>query len=118
MRPIARQVMTVFTTTDPGADPAQSALAPFAIGMSVFVVHIATIPITGTSINPARSFGPAVVAGGDCWNDQWVFWIGPYCGAILAAVVYVFVFATKERRREIEKGSNQVQDTAAATIPK
>ncbi|GLJ52931.1 hypothetical protein SUGI_1127520 [Cryptomeria japonica] len=52
-------------------------LAPFPIGFAVFMVHLATIPITGTGINPARSFGAAVIYGHDkIWDDQWIFWVG------------------------------------------
>ncbi|KAJ4803338.1 Plasma membrane intrinsic protein [Rhynchospora pubera] len=57
--------------------------------LSVFVVHLATIPITGTGINPARSLGAAVMYNEDKpWDDQWIFWVGPFVGAGLAAIYY------------------------------
>ncbi|OAE30696.1 hypothetical protein AXG93_402s1090 [Marchantia polymorpha subsp. ruderalis] len=53
-------------------------LAPLPIGLAVFVVHLATIPITGCGINPARSFGPAALWNHQqAWDDQWIFWVGP-----------------------------------------
>ena len=48
-------------------------LAPFAIGMSVFIIHLILIPVDGCSINPARSFGPAMVAR--VFHDYWIFWV-------------------------------------------
>ncbi|KAI7751599.1 hypothetical protein M8C21_019146 [Ambrosia artemisiifolia] len=67
-------------------------LAPLPIGFAVFMVHLATIPITGTGINPARSFGAAVIYGKEkAWDDQWIFWVGPMIGAAIAAVYHQFV---------------------------
>ncbi|KAL2629086.1 hypothetical protein R1flu_013772 [Riccia fluitans] len=67
-------------------------LTPLPIGLAVFVVHLVTIPITGCGINPARSFGPAVVWNHDkAWDDQWIFWVGPFIGASLAAAYHQFV---------------------------
>ncbi|KQJ95667.1 probable aquaporin PIP2-8 [Brachypodium distachyon] len=88
-------VYTVFSATDPkrmARDSHISVLAPLLIGFSVFVVHLATIPVTGTSINPARSFGPAVVYNGEkAWADLWIFWVGPFTGAAVAMVYHQFV---------------------------
>ncbi|RXI01283.1 hypothetical protein DVH24_001517 [Malus domestica] len=67
-------------------------LAPLPIGFAVFIVHLATIPITGTGINPARSFGAAVIYNNDkVWNDQWIFWVGPFIGATIAALHYQYI---------------------------
>ena len=58
------------------------------IGLTLVVVHILGIGLTGTSVNPARSFGPALFAGGDALKSLWVFIVGPLAGGALAAVVY------------------------------
>uniref|UniRef100_A0A251SVY1 Putative plasma membrane intrinsic protein 1C n=1 Tax=Helianthus annuus TaxID=4232 RepID=A0A251SVY1_HELAN len=65
---------------------------PLPIGFAVFLVHLATIPITGTGINPARSLGAAIIYNKDhAWNDHWIFWVGPFIGAALAAIYHVIV---------------------------
>ncbi len=69
-------------------------LAPAAIGLTVLVDHLFGVPVTGASMNPARSFGPAFVAG--AWDNHWVFWVGPLVGGGLAALVYEFVFLRRE----------------------
>ncbi len=69
-------------------------LAPIAIGLTVMVDHFVGIPLTGASMNPARSFGPAVVA--NIWTDHWIYWLGPLIGAGTAAVIYEFVFLHRE----------------------
>jgi aquaporin related protein len=62
--------------------------APFVVGMAIFICHMIGTPIDGTSINPARSFGPAVVTG--VWTNQfWIFWIGPLVGSIFAVMIYM-----------------------------
>lgn len=58
------------------------------IGLTLTLVHIFGIGLTGTSVNPARSIGPAIFAGGDALSDLWVFIVGPLVGAALAAIVY------------------------------
>ncbi len=65
-------------------------LAPPAIGLTVLVDHLMGVPVTGASMNPARSFGPAVAAG--AWDNHWIFWVGPLVGGVLAGFVYEFLF--------------------------
>ncbi|KAK6140218.1 hypothetical protein DH2020_026016 [Rehmannia glutinosa] len=88
-------VYTVFSATDPKRNARDShvpVLAPLPIGFAVFMVHLATIPITGTGINPARSFGAAVIFGKDkAWDDQWIFWVGPLIGAAIAAIYHQYI---------------------------
>ncbi|XP_057769229.1 probable aquaporin PIP2-8 [Salvia miltiorrhiza] len=88
-------VYTVFSATDPKRNARDShipVLAPLPIGFAVFMVHLATIPITGTGINPARSFGAAVIYGHQkSWDDHWIFWVGPMVGALAAAIYHQFV---------------------------
>lgn len=88
-------VYTVFSATDPKRNARDShvpVLAPLPIGFAVFMVHLATIPITGTGINPARSLGAAVIYNKDkAWDDQWIFWVGPFIGAAIAAFYHQFI---------------------------
>ena len=60
-------------------------------GLTLFVIHIFGIPVTGTSVNPARSLGPALLVGGAAIEQLWLFWVAPILGAILAAVIWKYV---------------------------
>ncbi len=62
--------------------------AGLAIGMALVLIHIVGIPITGTSVNPARSLGPAVFVGGLALEQLWLFWVAPIIGGIIAALVW------------------------------
>lgn len=66
--------------------------AGLAIGLSLVLIHLVGIPITGTSVNPARSLGPALVVGGAALSQLWLFWVAPIIGGILAAVVWRWGF--------------------------
>ena len=66
--------------------------------MTVFIAHLAAIPIDGCSINPARSFGAAVAKGE--WNHQWLFWVAPIAGGLSAAIVYELLFRPGARAQE------------------
>lgn len=68
-----------------------SAVAGLVIGLSLTLVHLFGIHFTGTSVNPARSFGPAIFKGGDAFANVWVFIVAPLVGAVLAAVIYNFM---------------------------
>lgn len=63
-------------------------MAGLAIGLTLVLIHLVAIPITGTSVNPARSFGPAILAGGNALSQLWLFMVAPSVGAILAAFVW------------------------------
>nr|AGV54529.1 aquaporin-like transmembrane channel protein [Phaseolus vulgaris] len=88
-------VYTVFSATDAKRSARDShvpILAPLPIGFAVFLVHLAPIPITGTGINPARSLGAAIIFNKDLgWDDHWIFWVGPFIGAALAALYHQVV---------------------------
>ncbi len=62
--------------------------AGLAIGLTLVMIHLVAIPIDGTSVNPARSLGPAVFVGGTALGQLWVFWVAPIIGGIIAAVVW------------------------------
>lgn len=72
-----------------------SNVAGLVIGLSLVLVHLIGIPFTGTSVNPARSFGPALLVGGDALADVWVFIVAPLVGGVLAALVYKFLDSKK-----------------------
>jgi aquaporin Z len=62
--------------------------APVAIGLALTLIHLISIPVTNTSVNPARSTGPALFAGGDYVVQLWLFWLAPIAGAVLGALLY------------------------------
>jgi len=67
---------------------APKGFAPIAIGLCLTLIHLVSIPVTNTSVNPARSTGPAIFVGDWAISQLWLFWVGPIVGAILAGVVY------------------------------
>jgi aquaporin Z len=69
-----------------------STMAGLAIGVTLMLIHLVTIPVTGTSVNPARSLGPAVFAGGQALAQLWLFFVAPIAGAIVAALIWRFGF--------------------------
>jgi aquaporin Z len=77
-------LMVIFGTTAKNASPMMAGLA---IGLSLTLIHLVVIPITGTSVNPARSLGPALFAGGMAMQQLWLFIVAPVAGGIFAAVV-------------------------------
>ena len=70
---------------------APQGLAPIAIGLGLTLIHLISIPVTNTSVNPARSTGVAVFAGGWAIEQLWLFWVAPIAGALLGAAVYRFI---------------------------
>ena len=78
----------IFTILGVTSDESKSGVAGIVIGLTLAFVHIIGIPLTGTSVNPARSIGPAVLAGGDALANVWIFIVAPLAGAALAAVVF------------------------------
>jgi aquaporin Z len=67
---------------------APQALAPLAIGLALTVIHLVSIPVTNTSVNPARSTGPALFAGAWALEQLWLFWVAPIAGAVIAGLVH------------------------------
>jgi aquaporin Z len=70
---------------------APKGFAPIAIGLCLTLIHLISIPVTNTSVNPARSTGPAVFVGGWALSQLWLFWLAPLIGAVLAGVIYRWV---------------------------
>jgi aquaporin Z len=70
--------------------------APIAIGLCLTLIHLISIPVTNTSVNPARSTGVAIFAGGWALGQLWLFWVAPIVGAILGATVYRFIGAAEK----------------------
>ena len=70
---------------------APKGFAPIAIGLGLTLIHLISIPVTGTSVNPARSTGVAVYAGGWAVAQLWLFWVAPIIGAVMGAFVYRFL---------------------------
>ena len=74
---------------------APQGFAGISIGLTLVLIHIVGIPITGTSVNPARSLGPAVFVQGEALTQLWLFWAAPIIGAVLAALAWKFLFEQK-----------------------
>ncbi len=78
-------LMIILGATD---ERAPKGFAPIAIGLGLTLIHLISIPVTNTSVNPARSTGPAIFAGGWALGQLWLFWVAPIVGAAIAGVVY------------------------------
>ncbi|KAL4630975.1 aquaporin-4 [Arapaima gigas] len=95
-------VFTVFATCDPKREDLKGSAA-LAVGFAVVVSHLFAIPYTGASMNPARSFGPAVVTWS--WENHWVYWTGPVMGGVAAAALYEYLYCPdrelKQRIRDV-----------------
>ncbi|MGH2415318.1 MAG: aquaporin Z [Microcystaceae cyanobacterium] len=97
-------LMVILGATDRRAP---QGLAGIPIGLSLTLIHLITIPITNTSVNPARSTGVALFAGGAWIGQLWLFWIAPIIGALLAGWLYNAVFAeTRVERAVTEEYQN------------
>ncbi|AJY14179.1 aquaporin Z [Burkholderia dolosa] len=70
---------------------APAGFAPIAIGLCLTLIHLISIPVTNTSVNPARSTGPALFVGGEAIGQLWLFWVAPVIGAAIAGIVYPLV---------------------------
>ena len=92
-------LMIILGATD---ERAPSGFAPIAIGLALTLIHLISIPVTNTSVNPARSTGPALFVGGWALSQLWLFWIAPLLGAALAGVVYRVVSGERSQAAGIE----------------
>jgi aquaporin Z len=80
---------------------APAGLAPIAIGLGLTLIHLVSIPVTNTSVNPARSTGPAIFVGGWAVAQLWLFWLAPLIGALLAGFVYSWLFGGVRPMQEL-----------------
>jgi aquaporin Z len=78
-------LIIILGATDPRAP---EGFAPLAIGLGLTLIHLISIPVTNTSVNPARSTGPALFVGGWALSQLWLFWVAPIAGAVLAGFAY------------------------------
>ena len=76
---------------------APQGFAPIAIGLGLTLIHLVGIPVTNTSVNPARSTGPALFVGGWAVEQLWLFWLAPIVGAAIAGIVYPIVMGETEK---------------------
>jgi aquaporin Z len=78
-------LLVIFGST---SERAPKGFAGLSIGLTLVLIHLVAIPIDGTSVNPARSLGPAIFAGTTALSQLWLFWVAPIIGGILAAIVW------------------------------
>lgn len=86
-------LLVILGTTAKQGNPTMAGLA---IGISLVLIHMVAIPITGTSVNPARSIGPALFAGGKALSQLWLFIVAPIIGGILGAIIWKTMLETKD----------------------
>ncbi len=96
MTEIVMTMMFLFIILGATDKRAPQGFAPLAIGLGLTLIHLISIPVTNTSVNPARSTGVALFAGGWATSQLWLFWVAPIIGAILGAVIYRFVSSDEE----------------------
>lgn len=90
-----------------------SSVAGLVIGLSLTLVHIFGVPFTGTSVNPARSLGPALLQGGDALSQVWVFIAAPLVGAVVAALVYMFLRQEPKAQLVEEEAIEEIETPVA-----
>lgn len=78
-------ILVILGATD---ERAPAGFAPIAIGLCLTLIHLVSIPVTNTSVNPARSTGVAIIQGGWALQQLWVFWLAPIVGAVVGALGY------------------------------
>jgi aquaporin Z len=90
---------------------APAGFAPFAIGLALTLIHLVSIPVTNTSVNPARSTGPALFVGDWALEQLWMFWVAPIIGAIIGAFIYRYLLEEEPAPESVEAKA------ASPTVP-
>lgn len=85
---VAMTAMFLFIIMGATHGKAPAGFAPLAIGFALVIIHLVSIPVTNTSVNPARSTGPALFVGGWAIQQLWLFWVAPLIGGVIGGVVY------------------------------
>lgn len=88
---IVMTMMFLFVIMGATDSRAPAGFAPIAIGLCLTIIHLVSIPVTNTSVNPARSTGTALFVGGWAIQQLWVFWVAPIVGAVIGAFLYKFI---------------------------
>src|SRR5204863_2771963 len=95
-------VMVILGSTDTRAP---AGFAPIAIGLALTLIHLISIPVTNTSVNPARSTGPALVVGGLALQQLWLFWAAPLVGGAVGGALYRALFAETQAKPDVAGGA-------------
>ena len=104
-------LMIILGATDKRAP---QGMAPLAIGFGLTLIHLISIPVTNTSVNPARSTGPAIFVGGWALQQLWLFWVAPIIGAAIAGAAYSWLGAGEPETQEqsvIESGARTTTES-------
>ena len=80
---------------------APAGVAPIAIGLGLTLIHLISIPVTNTSVNPARSTGPALIVGGIALQQLWLFWVAPLAGGVIGGFGYRALFGETPPKPEV-----------------
>merc|ERR1712062_630722 len=100
-------VLVVFASAaDDNNTPSVKGSAPLAIGLSITTCHLFAIPLTGSSMNPARTLGPSIVF--NSWAIHWVYWVGPILGGVTAALIYQLILKAPEKAKYDGVARNEV----------
>jgi aquaporin Z len=92
---VVMTMMFLFVIMGVTDDRAPVGFAPIGIGLCLTLIHLISIPVTNTSVNPARSTGVAIFAGDWALTQLWLFWLAPIVGAVLGAVIYRYIGSEK-----------------------
>ena len=110
---IVMTMMFLFIIMGATHGKAPAGFAPIAIGLGLTLIHLVSIPVTNTSVNPARSTGPALFAGGWALAQLWMFWVGPLIGGALGGILYRWI---SEGPKGLVTGTDELKAPSAAPV--